>query len=149
MDIEEEQPRGGVVVGDDGSECAQAALRFAVEEARLRGLPLHVIRAWTITTAPRPTDAAFGYVPSEDEFEQAVVTETRRRVSEAMDGNDDITVHVHAVHGAAAKALITAAEHADLLVVGTRGRGGFASLVLGSVADTCTRHSDAPVVVVR
>jgi nucleotide-binding universal stress UspA family protein len=144
----EEQPRGGVVIGDDGSECAEVALRYAVQEARRRGVPLHVVRAWTVTTAPRPQDAPFGYVPSEQEFEQAVIEETRQRVEQARDGAD-IEVRMSAVHGAAARALITAAEGADLLVVGSRGRGGFASLVLGSVADTCTRHSPAPVVVVR
>lgn len=143
------QPHTGVVIGDDGSECAEIALRFAVQEARRRAVPLRVVRAWTVTTAPRPRDAPFGYVPSEQEFEQAVIEETRRRVAAAMDGATDVPVHVRAVHGAAAKALIAAAEEADLLVVGSRGRGGFTSLVLGSVADTCTRHSTAPVVVVR
>ncbi len=139
---------GGVLVGDDGSACAAAAVRAAAEEAVLRGVGLHVVRAWTITTAVRPADVPHGIVPSTAEFEAATLAAERTRVAELLPGSA-AEVEVHAVHGAPAKVLIEAAESADLLVVGTRGRGGFKKLLLGSVAEQCLRYAPCSVMVVR
>ena len=63
---------GAVVVGDDGSADAGVAVRWARDDARRRGLPLVVIRAWSLTSAPRPATFEPGYVPSEEEFAAAV-----------------------------------------------------------------------------
>jgi nucleotide-binding universal stress UspA family protein len=142
------EPGGGVVVGDDGSASSAAAVRFAAEEARRWRLPLHVVRAWTITSAPRPKDWRPGYVPSLLEFQQATREESERRVSELLGDHDGLEVVVHPVHGPSAQALIGASRTADVVVVGSRGRGGFAELLLGSVAEQCVRHSACPVIVV-
>ena len=139
---------GGVLVGHDGSACAQEALRWAAGLAARADLDLHVVRAWGMTTAPRPATWEPGYVPPLTDFEQAVLTELQGCVTEA--GLDPaVRVHAHVLHRPPAKGLIEAAEGADLLVVGARGRGGFAGLLLGSVSDQCVRHAPCPVTVVR
>jgi nucleotide-binding universal stress UspA family protein len=149
-EVTEVRPDGGVLVGDDGSTCAAAAVRAAVEEASLRGVRLHVVRAWSITSAVRPPDVPPGIVPSLLEFEAATMGAERRRVSELLRGLEvSVEVEVHVVHAAAAKALVEASSEADLLVVGTRGRGGFKHLLLGSVAEQCLRHAPSNVLVVR
>ncbi|MGY1605031.1 universal stress protein [Geodermatophilus sp. SYSU D00815] len=139
---------GGVLVGHDGSECAQGALRWAAGLAGRAGLVLHVVRAWQITTAPRPKSWAPGYVPPLGDFEQAVLDDLDACVAAA--GIDpSVQVRTHVVHRSPAKALIQAAEGADLLVVGARGRGGFTGLLLGSTSDQLVHHAPCPVTVVR
>jgi nucleotide-binding universal stress UspA family protein len=147
-ELAEFRPDGGVVVGDDGSACGAAAMRAAALEAQCRGVPLHVVRSWTIATAVRPADVPQGLVPSLLEFEAATLATEEQRVKEVLGDVVDTAV-VHVVHAPPAKALLTAAETADLLVVGTRGRGGFERLLLGSVADQCIRHAACSVLVVR
>lgn len=142
------RPDGGVLVGDDGSVCAEAAVRAAAEDAVRRGVRLHVLRAWSITSAVRPKGVPRGIVPSMVEFEQATLEEERRRVAELL-GDSAVDVEVHAVHAPPAKALIEGSSAADLLVVGTRGLGGFKHLLLGSVAEQCLRHAASNVLVVR
>jgi nucleotide-binding universal stress UspA family protein len=146
-EVTEVRPDGGIVVGDDGSQCAAAAVREAAEDARRRGVTLHVLRAWSITTAVRPADVPPGIVPSLLELEAATLAAERKRVESLVKGR--VPVEVHAVHANAAKALICASETAELLVVGTRGLGGFRSLLLGSVAEQCIRHAATSVLVVR
>jgi nucleotide-binding universal stress UspA family protein len=139
---------GGIVLGHDGSKCAQDALRWAGHLARRAGLDLHVLRSWAMTTAPRPATWTAGYVPPLVEWEQAVLAELRGHVAAA--GLDpEVRVSCHAVHKAPVPALMVAAEGASLLVVGARGRGGFAGLLLGSVGGQLVHHAPCPVTVVR
>ena len=145
----EVRPPGGVVVGDDGSAGAEAAIRYALDEARRRGSALHVLRAWSITSAPRPENIPLGYVPALPELEAATAAETQQRVARMVAGVPDVNVKVHAVHAPAAEALITASQTADVVVVGSRGLSEFATVVLGSVANECIRHCAGPVIVVR
>jgi nucleotide-binding universal stress UspA family protein len=140
---------GGVVVGDDGSECAALALRWAAEEARLRQCKLHVVRAWSISSAPRPRSWKVGYAPSLAEYEEAVAEEMGRDVSENIGDFAGLDIECHAVHAPSAQVLLAASNGADLLVVGSRGRGGFAGLVLGSVTEQVVRHAGCAVVVIR
>lgn len=142
---------GGVVVGDDGSECAALAVRWAAEEARLRKSVLHVVRAWSIASAPRPPSWKVGYAPSLQEYEEAVLADLRKDVAAHLGDGDfeDFQVEHHAVHGPSAQALLATSAGADLVVVGSRGRGGFAGLVLGSVTEQVVRHAGCPVVVIR
>lgn len=139
---------GGIVVGHDGSKCAQEALRWAGRLARRTDLDLHVVRSWAMMTAPRPATWAAGYVPPLVEWEQAVLDELTGHVAAA--GLDpSVRVACHVVHKAPAQALMAAGEGANLLVVGARGRGGFAGLLLGSVGDQLVHHAPCPVTVVR
>ena len=147
--VTEIRPEGGVVVGDDGSPGAEAALRYALDEARRRNTNLHVIRAWRIADAMTLGASSAGYVPALTELEANTLEDLRGRVHRVLGEPEDVEVHLHAVYASAARALITASESAEVVVVGSRGLGGFASLLLGSVADQCTRHCASPVIVVR
>lgn len=139
---------GGVLVGHDGSENAQHALRWAAELARRADLDLHVLRAWSMTTAPRPAAWSPGYVPPVEEWAVAVQEELEKHVA-AAHPEASVRVHCHVVHRSPAKGLIETAAGADLLVVGARGRGGFRGLLLGSVSDQCVHHAPCPVTVIR
>ena len=139
---------GGVLVGHDGSECAQQALRWAAGLASRADLTLHVLRAWGMTTAPRPATWQPGYVPPLTDYEQAVQAELDGCVAAAA-LPPAVRVQTHVLHRPPAKGLIEAATGADLLVVGARGRGGFSGLLLGSVGDQCVHHAPCPVTVVR
>lgn len=140
---------GGVVAGVDTSASASRALHLAAQEARLRDVVLHVLRAWSIRTAPRPTDCPNQVVPSMEQFEQAVRTETESIVVHQLGEHPGIETHTHTVHSPAPQALLMVSRDAELIVVGHRGRGGFAGLLLGSVAEQCVRHAACPVLVAR
>lgn len=135
-----------IVVGVDGSEGAVAALRFAIEEARLRGCGVRAVAAWHIPAAavdsglvPIPIDAG--------DYEQLATATLERTLERAGDaGGVAITPVVR--RGQAAEVLVEAARDADLLVVGSRGRGGFRGLLLGSVSQQCAHHARCPVVIV-
>ena len=150
MDVVREvvEVEGGIVFGHDGSRCAQEALRWAGRLARRADLDLHVVRAWAMVTAPRPADWTPGYVPPLVEWEQAVRQELSAHVA-AADLDPGVRVTCHVVHKAPVPALMAAARGANLLVVGARGRGGFAGLLLGSVGDQLVHHAPCPVTVVR
>lgn len=139
--------RGGILVGDDGSPASLEGVRWAASLARRLGETLHVVRAWAISSAPRPASATGGYVPPLTDFETAVLDRLRADVRGAgvTEGEG---VQLHVVHGAAGRRLLEAAAGADMLVVGTRGAGGFLGLRMGSTADQVMRHAPCPVVVV-
>ncbi|MEU8518062.1 universal stress protein [Streptomyces sp. NBC_01216] len=135
-----------VVVGVDGSPASREALRWALRHARLTGATVTAVGIYdvpgaTAWSAPA-VDAAF------DE-EQAREALTEELGSVLAPGDDVPPVEHHLVRGNPAKVLIEAAAGAELLVVGSRGRGGFASLLLGSVSQQCAMHAPCPVVIVR
>ena len=139
---------GGVVVGDDGSFGASAALRWAAEDAARRGTTLHVVRCWSLRTAPRPASWKPGYVPPLHHWEAAVRDELHQDaigVAELA----EIEVQWHTVHQRADEVLVRATADADLVVVGSRGHGQLHELLLGSVATHLIYHAQGPVVVVR
>lgn len=139
---------GGVLVGHDGSRDAQEALTWAAALAGRARLALHVVRAWSLVTAPRPAGWEPGVVPPMTDFERAVGDELDSHVARAsLDPSVQVTTHV--LHRAPAAGLIETSASADLLVVGARGHGGFAGLLLGSVSDQCVHHAACPVTVVR
>ncbi|MFN8052606.1 MAG: universal stress protein [Acidimicrobiales bacterium] len=140
-----------VVVGVDGSPSSEAALRWAAAEAMRRGRPLRIVSVWTIpaaaTTTPLMSGVFVDPAPFEEQAERsAIAARTLVRIELGADAPE---VEVVVVEGFAIDRLVEQSAHGEMLVVGSRGRGGFASLVLGSVADGCVHHSAVPVVVVR
>lgn len=138
---------GGLLVGHDGSPPAGEAVRWAAKMAAKLGAPLHVVRTWSLSSAPRPSSAQAGYVPPMTDFEAAVLERLRHDV-DALGLPDGIDVQCHVLHGASGRRLTEASEGADMLVVGSRGGGGFRGLLFGSTADQVVRHAVCPVVVV-
>lgn len=135
------------MVGVDGSEPSREALRWAVDEARLRGARVRVVHAWwtyPMGGSDHPSDhIAGGLGRDAEEAVNAFVADTFR-------GEPDVDVEVVTVQGRqASAALIDAAEEAELLVVGSRGAGGFTGLLLGSVSQQSTHYAPCPVVIVR
>lgn len=140
---------GGIVVGDDGSEQAAAALLWAAEEARARRRALHVVRAWSLTGAPRPAGWQPGYVPPLEEYEKACREVLERDVAVAVEQWQDLQVTCHVAHTDPVQALLGAAEHAELLVLGWRGRGALRDRLLGSTAAEVVRRAACSVAVIR
>lgn len=133
-----------IVVGVDGSACAQDALRWAHRYAEAMGGRIVAVTAWHYP----PTPAGPGIVPPTDYNPQ----DTARQVlaeAVATEGLDSTSVDQVVVEGNPAGVLIDRSEQADLLVVGTRGHGGFTGMLLGSVSAHCVHHAHCPVVVVR
>ena len=133
-----------IVVGVDGSEAAHKALQWAAAEAKSHKAGLTVLHAWSymppMTSAlPNPP------IPMEtlEEAARAVLDEAVSSID-----TNDVTVESKLVIGGAAQSLIAEAKGADMLVVGSRGHGGFAGLLLGSVSQQLTHHAPCPVVIV-
>ena len=136
---------GKIVVGVDGSSGAQAALRFAIEEARLRKSSLTAVFAsFTRFVADVPSSLL-------PELLADFRADAEKLLEEALAGAGDTTgveIERAVVDAPPGSALIEAAEGADLLVLGSRGRGGFKGLLLGSVSQQCAHHAPCPVVIV-
>jgi nucleotide-binding universal stress UspA family protein len=135
-----------IVVGVDGSDGSIAALRWAANEARMRGASLEVVTAWhypLLTTIP-----AFGVLPPSDEMTHEARKGLRELLqSESLTTTSELEVTDTITEGSAAGVLVDAASEAEMLVVGSRGHGTFAG-ILGSVSHACVTHAACPVVVV-
>jgi nucleotide-binding universal stress UspA family protein len=151
--------RPAVVVGVDGSAGAKDALLWALAEARLRHWPLRAVHAWM-----------FGYIGGSVEgypywggslgsytslgidlgdLHHAAEDLLERALADLKDEADGVEIDRQVVQGAAAEVLVSQAAPGDLLVVGSRGHGGFAGLMLGSVSQQCVHHAPCPVVVIH
>jgi nucleotide-binding universal stress UspA family protein len=140
----------GIVVGVDGSDHSRKALEWAVREAGLRGKPLTVLAVhsvprnhWTGDPENYPTDA-----PETETIRKAAEEAVQKAVSQ-VGGPGPTSITVRAVTGVPAQELVAASADADLVVVGSRGGGGFAKMVLGSVTNQVVSHAESPVVVIR
>jgi nucleotide-binding universal stress UspA family protein len=136
---------GKIVVGVDGSEHSMRALRWAADEAKLRGSTLRVVHSWTFPGVSVPLSAV-------DELPHIDVQAGAEQVlEEAIEAVADPSVPTERCvrNELPAQALIAESEGAELLVVGARGRGGFAGLLLGSVSQQCAAHAHCPMVIVR
>jgi nucleotide-binding universal stress UspA family protein len=139
-----------IVVGVDHSPGAKAALVFAIEEARLREATVRAIHAWQY--------GYIGYTGLEGGMPVvgADLNELRATAEAALEASvrealpeSDIEIEQRVVQGVPAGVLVDESRDADLLVVGSRGHGGFAQLLLGSVSQQCAQHAECPVVIVR
>ena len=139
---------GQIIVGIDGSDGSRTALRWAARTAVAQGAPLRAIAAWQYP-ASAVTPAGPANLPGPDEMDEHTCDAVRAVVREEL-GADADRVEVEARRGPAASVLLAAARSgADMIVVGARGLGGFAGLLLGSVSQECVEHSPCPVVVLR
>jgi nucleotide-binding universal stress UspA family protein len=142
-----------IVVGVDRSASAKAALRFALEEARLREARVRVVHAWQLRP-PYGRSVAVEGVPlvlsaNLDGLNRAAAAELDAIVAEAAPGAGGFGIEKRVEQGDPATVLLDQSHDAELLVVGSRGHGGFASLLLGSVSQVCAQHAACPVVIVR
>jgi nucleotide-binding universal stress UspA family protein len=142
---------GSVVAGDDGSVDSTRAVSWALDDARRRGVRLVVVRAWSITNAPRPAGAEPGYVPSEDEFAEAVRSDMATDLSPVIGaliggGESPDGVVLMPAHCSPSEALLLASRHAVVTVVGARGSG--LARWLGSVSTAVVKSADGPVAVI-
>ena len=139
-------PEAPVVVGVDGSSTGEAALTTAFECAARRGVVLRAVRTWSSLDA----DAAWW---SEGQGWDSAQTDQERWLAEQLVGwcekFPDVEVHRYVSHDKPARALLQHAQHAQLVVVGARGRGGFTGLLLGSTSQQLLQHSPCPVIVAR
>lgn len=135
-----------IVVGVDGSAHAAAALRFALDEARIRGATVEAVMAWHlpyyggVAGMPLPMDL--------DAIERGYHAELDSIVDAVDESGLPAPVARRLAEGTPAGVLLDAAEDATLLVVGSRGRGGFVGLLLGSVSQQVASHAPCPVVIV-
>lgn len=136
------------IVGVDGSECSRHAARWAAAHVTGRADEMELTTSWNIpistsmsAMSPSTTSALFAGI---EESARAHVDELSRRIGSTI----EVPVIRRVVSGGAAAVLVDAARSAGLLIVGSRGRGGFARLVLGSTSTQCATHASVPVVVV-
>ena len=140
-----------IVVGVDQSEGARAALRFALEEAKLRRATLRVVHAWQYgyigaTGVEGAYPALGGDIKELRAGAETALAETLR---ESIPEADTVEIERRVVEGRPAAVLVDESRGADLLVVGSRGHGGFTGLLLGSVSQQCAHHATCPVVIVH
>ncbi len=137
-----------IVVGVDGSDSSQEALRWAVGQAKATGATVDACTAWEYPqfygsmgwSFPDGTDVELASA-ARQVLDGAVARATRPGEHDA--------VHTSVAYGTPAQVLLNAAKGARLLVVGNRGHGGFTGALLGSVSQHCVQHAPCPVVIVR
>jgi nucleotide-binding universal stress UspA family protein len=144
---------GVIVVGVDGSGTSQEALRWSVEEARLRSAQVVAVHAWTFIPPQAlgdpgllamPAGDIAGELSAENEAAHAILSSA---VEDALGGNPSIEQRI--VEGDAGEVLVTESAAADLVVVGSHGRSGLTAALLGSVSRHVVDHATCPVVVVK
>jgi nucleotide-binding universal stress UspA family protein len=134
-----------IAVGVDGSPSSKAALRWALTQARLTGARVQAVTAWEFP-------ALYGWEPTHPypDFAATAGKILAESLQEALEFNQpDVEVLESVVVGHPAQVLIDVSAHAALLVLGSRGHGGFAGTLLGSVSQHCAQHAHCPMVIVR
>ncbi len=138
-----------IVVGVDGSAASRAAFRWAVRQAELTGATVQAVTAWQYPVAT----GGYAWAPvallDSTDLQEAAEKLQADEVSEVVGARTDINVQPLVIEGNPAQVLLEEASGADLLVVGSRGHGGFASALLGSVSLHCVHHAKCPVLIIR
>lgn len=135
---------GRVVVGVDGSPDSKQALRWAVVQAERIDGEVDAITAWEV-----PVTVMLLPTVNEADYADHAVRTLEETLEEVLGEEPPVVVHARALEGRPARVLTRAAEGADLLVVGSHGRGELPGMHLGSVASYCVHHAPCPVVVLR
>ena len=134
-----------IVVGVDGSPSSMAALRWAILQAELTGCAVEAVTAWRL-----PSRYGFAAVTDRArDFEGDARKVLADALNEVSSVEPDVVIRSSVVEGHPAEVLVWAARGADMLVVGSRGHGGFAGALLGSVSQYCVHHAPCPVLVIR
>ena len=133
-----------IVVGVDGSDPSKEALKWAARQAELTGAGLRVVMSWEI-----PSNAYWAPLPEGLDFEKETVSALHQEVVDALGESPRVEVEEVVQEGHPAPVLLELARDAELLVVGSRGHGQFAGMLLGSVSEHVVAHATCPVVVVR
>ena len=138
-----------IVAGTDGSPSSIIALRWAIRQAELTGATVDAVLAWHY---PVPT-GGYGFAPTgmatSFDFRQNAEKILAEAIASACGPDGHVPVRARVVEGNAARVLLDASDGAELLVVGSRGHGGFTEALLGSVGQHCVHHARCPVVVIR
>lgn len=140
----EDSARLPIIVGVDGSASSVTALVQGASIAAAIDAPLEAITTWTYPVLLDPFDPSTDWSPREEA--QRLLDDA---VREAFQGHTPLRFSGSTISGPAAEVLIEQSDRAEMLVVGSRGRGGFARLLLGSVSAACTAHARCPVLVVK
>ncbi len=142
-----------VVVGVDGSEQSERALLWAAEEAQLRGTSLHAVQAWQpiVGAWASPAGAAPASAWSHEDYVAEALRSLDEFVTATLVESPDLHVRKSVGVGNPVEVLIHTVEQdgAQMLVVGSRGQGGFKRLLLGSVSEQCATHAHCPVVIIH
>ncbi len=151
MPAEQDSKDPRIVAGVDGSPSSLSALRWAIRQASLTGATVDAVIAWhypDLVASAGYGMAVAGVEPGNDfrEMAEKIVTEA---ISSTLSPDSDVQVHPQVAEGVAAQVLLDASAGADLLVVGSRGHGGFTEALLGSVSQHCVHHARCPVVIIR
>jgi nucleotide-binding universal stress UspA family protein len=134
-----------IVVGVDGSDSSIRALRWAANQAKVTGASLTVVTTWEFP----PT---FGWAPpypSDFDPDKDARKALQKNVDAVLGPDPEVPVQLDVVEGHPSSVLVEKAKDAELLVVGSRGHGAFAGMLLGSVSEYCAAHAPCPVVIVR
>ncbi len=139
----EQSDRGRIVVGCDGSPSSSGALEWAARQAQLTGSSLQAIMTWEW-----PPSLGWS-VPVPDDFdpESDVQRALEEAVARVRERHPDVTIETTVANGHPAPVLVEASKGADVLVVGSRGHGEFAGMLLGSVSEYCATRAHCPVLV--
>jgi nucleotide-binding universal stress UspA family protein len=138
----------GIIVGVDGSGHSQRALAWAMREAAIRHVPVTVVTVHEAIRGYYSSMVTYPDDPDRTEELRTMVQAETDKVLAALDGPHPDSVTVKAVHGYPVEELIKAGKDADMIVLGSRGAGGFTRLMMGSVASQVVLHSHCPVLIV-
>ncbi|MBV9383634.1 MAG: universal stress protein [Streptosporangiaceae bacterium] len=138
----------GIIVGIDGSGYSRRALEWAMNEAAIRHMPLTVLTVHQVVVGYLGSAVAYPEDHALTEKSQQAAQEATDKALAALDGDRPGPVTVKAVSGTPAEEILSAAKDADMIVVGSRGAGGFARLLMGSVSSQVAHHAHCPVVII-
>jgi nucleotide-binding universal stress UspA family protein len=149
MSAPEHGPGSRIVAGVDGSSSSLSALRWAIRQAGLTGAAVDAVIAWHNPAS----QGGYGWITAGPEqnydFQEVAAKTLTEAISGTLEPASGVSVRTQVTEGHPAQILLDASDGADLLVVGSRGHGGFAEGLLGSVSQHCVQHASCPVVVIR